>query len=75
MKMYCMTSGCDFEYEDHPTNAPLQFCPKCGGSAFGNQIVTCPHCGKRTGVAFMYPDTIPTSFPPQQNLRTFEVKL
>ena len=53
MKMYCMTPGCDYEFEDNPTAAALTRCPKCGGNAFGNSLMTCPHCGKRIGVLLM----------------------
>lgn len=34
--MYCLTRGCDGQYDNNPANAIPSFCFKCGGTAFGN---------------------------------------
>ena len=36
MKMYCANLMCDFEFEDNPSSAPTQICPKCGGTWFNS---------------------------------------
>lgn len=63
MKLFCANQSCDFEFEDIPTNAALQFCPKCGGSWFqspkggtafyGRGTVTCNNTANFT---------VPTNF-------------